>query len=114
MFEMSVNEVPDWSVTMPPSGIGVPVATTPGLVPHEEVLTAELAGDELLELVAGALELELELELLLHPAASTPIAIAASAAPVTRDLEREYLFMCSAFSWLQQFFFFRTEGGVAG
>ena len=91
---MSVNEVPDWSVTMPPSGIGVPVAATPGLVPHEEVLTAaELAGAELLELVAGALELELELELLLLQPASTPIAIAASAATVTRDLAREYLFM---------------------
>lgn len=106
MFEMSVNEVPGWSVLIVPRLIGVPVAATPGLVPQEEVLTAEeLAVGELLELVAGALELELELELelLLHPA-STPIAIAASAAPVTRDLGREYLFMCSAFSWLQQFF----------
>src|SRR5437588_11629033 len=39
MFAMSVNEVPGWLVTIPPSGIGVPVAFTPGLLPHCEVCT---------------------------------------------------------------------------
>lgn len=39
MFEMSVKDVPDWSVTMAPSAIGVPVALTPGLVPQSDVLT---------------------------------------------------------------------------
>ena len=37
MFAMSVNDVPGWLVTIPPSAIGVPVAVTPGLVPHDEV-----------------------------------------------------------------------------
>src|SRR4249919_900377 len=36
---MSVNEVPGWLVAMAPSGIGVPVAATPGLVPQLDVLT---------------------------------------------------------------------------
>ena len=40
MFAMSVNDVPGWLVTIAPSAIGVPVAATPGLVPHCEVLTA--------------------------------------------------------------------------
>ena len=48
MFGMSVNEVPGWLVTMAPSAIGVPVAATPGLVPHCDVLTV----DVLAELVA--------------------------------------------------------------
>jgi hypothetical protein len=42
MLAMSVNEVPGWFVTIPPSGIGVPVAFTPGLVPHADVLAAVL------------------------------------------------------------------------
>jgi hypothetical protein len=107
MFAMSVKLVPVWSVTMPPSGIGVPVAATPGFVPHEEVLTAaaelepELDGEEL-EPPPAALELELELELL-HPA-STPSAITATAAPATRERRRENLFMSSAFSWPKRIF----------
>jgi hypothetical protein len=86
MFGMSVNDVPGWLVAMAPSAIGVPVAATPGLVPHCEVPTAaalaelvgldELAGAEL----AGALELELEL--LLQPAAA--IATAAASTIVLR------------------------------
>ena len=36
---MSVNEVPGWLVAMAPSGIGVPVAATPGLVPQLDVST---------------------------------------------------------------------------
>src|SRR5215469_4051930 len=87
MFGMSVNDVPGWLVAMAPSAIGVPVAATPGLVPHCEVSTVaalaalvalgELAGAEL----AGALELELEL-LLLQPAAA--IATAAASTIVLR------------------------------
>ena len=34
MLAMSVKDVPGWLVTIPPTGIGVPVALTPGLVPH--------------------------------------------------------------------------------
>jgi hypothetical protein len=39
MFGMSVNEVPGWLVAMAPSGIGVPVAFTPGLLPQLDVST---------------------------------------------------------------------------
>jgi hypothetical protein len=31
-------------VTIPPTGIGVPVAATPGFVPHCDVLTVVLLG----------------------------------------------------------------------
>jgi len=81
MFEMSVNEVPGWLVTIPPSGIGVPVAATPALGPHCEVLTAAvlevgvLDGGLLVVLVVVLLLL-----LLLHPAAAMPIAAASTIA----------------------------------
>src|SRR5215472_47743 len=66
MFGMSVNEVPGWSVAMAPRSIGVPVALTPGLVPHCEVLTVPLL-----------------LEPELHPASTPPTArTEAMAAPV--------------------------------
>src|SRR6266516_7585136 len=39
MFGMSVNEVPGWLVAMAPSGIGVPVAAWPGLLPQLDVST---------------------------------------------------------------------------
>src|SRR5690349_3719812 len=72
MFGMSVNEVPGWLVAMAPSGIGVPVAATPGLVPHCDVLTvAALA--ELDEPAAGVVDdpvAVLLLLLLLQPAAA--------------------------------------------
>src|ERR1700728_1564244 len=69
MFEMSVNEVPGWLVTMTPSGIGVPVAAAPALVPHCDVLTAAVLGALLPLVLLGVVEL-LELP---HPAAaSTP------------------------------------------
>jgi len=42
---MSVNEVPGWLVAMAPSGIGVPVAACPGLVPHCDVLTVDALAD---------------------------------------------------------------------
>ena len=76
MFGMSVNDVPGWLVAIAPRGIGVPVAATPGLVPHCDVLTVELP-DVLVAL--GVLPLPLPLPLvvlllLLHPAAaSNPI-----------------------------------------
>src|SRR5690348_228089 len=75
MLAMSVNDVPGWFVTIPPSGIGVPVAFTPGLVPHCDVADAALAA---LGVAAGVL---LD-ELLPHPAAATsPMAAASAAAP---------------------------------
>jgi hypothetical protein len=86
MFGMSVNEVPGWLVAMAPSTIGVPVAATPGLVPHCDVLTADVLAELLaLDELAGALELALELELLvllLQPAAA--IATAAASTIVLR------------------------------
>jgi hypothetical protein len=92
---------------MPPSGIGVPVAATPGLVPHDEVLVVDAPVLGLALVVAGALleaaEVGVEVELLLlllHPAITPPIAMAATAAAASRGCRRECLFMSSAFSWL--------------
>jgi len=101
MFAMSVKLACGESVTIEPRLIGVPLAATPGLVPHDDVATAvELAaGAALLELLAGALlELELELELLLHPARTPPTARTATAAPASRERRAENLSMWSAFS----------------
>ena len=101
MFAMSAKLVPVWSVTMLPSGIGVPVAATPGLVPQAEVLVVvallEADADELLEAGGELLELD-ELELL--QAARTPSESAASVASSIRVRLPGCLFMCSAFSWL--------------
>src|ERR1700726_4557065 len=44
MFGMSVNDVPGWLVAMAPRAIGMPVAATPGLVPHCDVLTVAVLG----------------------------------------------------------------------
>ena len=100
MFAMSAKLVPVWSVTMLPSGIGVPVAATPGLVPQAEVLVVlallEADADELL---AGGELLELD-ELELLQAARTPSESAASVASAIRVRLPGCLFMCSAFSWL--------------
>ena len=79
MFEMSVNEVPGWLVTMTPSGIGVPVAAAPGLVPHCDVLTAEVLG-ALVPVLLGVVELLPELP---HPAAAS-IPATATAVRVQR------------------------------
>ena len=58
MFGMSVNDVPGWLVAMAPSAIGVPVAATPGLVPHCVVLTADVLAELVaVDVLAGALEL---------------------------------------------------------
>ena len=73
MFGMSVNDVPGWLVAMAPSGIGVPVAFTPGLVPHCDVFTAALLG------AADAELPELLEPPLLHPAAAIAAMTAASA-----------------------------------
>src|SRR5208282_3087204 len=73
MFGMSVNDVPGWLVAMAPSAIGVPVAATPGLVPHCDVLTADVLAELVaVDVLAGVLELLLLLLLLLllQPAAA--------------------------------------------
>src|SRR5712664_4068274 len=77
---MSVNEVPGWLVTIPPRGIGVPVAFTPGLVPHCDVRT--VAGP-VLAAAAGEGDVPAADVLLLHPA-SMPSPIAAASATVVR------------------------------
>jgi len=81
MFAMSVNDVPGWLVTMPPSAIGVPVAATPALVPHCDVLTVAVLG--VLDVApAGVLVLPvvpvvlLLLLLLLQPAAARAMTAA--------------------------------------
>lgn len=109
---MSVKLVPGWSVTIEPSGIGVPVAAWPGLVPHDEVATAvDVALGLALAEVAGVLLAEaggallVELVLLLHPARMPPIAITATAAPASRERRCSYPFMSSAFSWLTAKYF---------
>jgi hypothetical protein len=99
MFSMSLKSVPLCLVSIAPMLIGVPVAATPGLVPHAEVLVVlallDEDADELALLVAEEL---LELELELEQAASTPTAAAATAASAIRERLCSYLFMCSAFS----------------
>jgi hypothetical protein len=121
MFAMSVKLVPVWSVTMPPSGIGVPVAATPGLVPHDEVAAEDalatgvapvVEAGVLLEAALVGVELELLLLLLLHPAMTPPIAMTATAAPASRGRGPEDLFMCSAFSWLTAKFIPNGSGAL--
>ncbi|HTR93617.1 MAG TPA: hypothetical protein VMI73_17945 [Trebonia sp.] len=114
MFSMSLKSVPFCFVLIAPMLIGVPVALTPGLVPHAEVALAalavlvaeeEAAGAELL--AAGALDDpvlaggEEVVELELH-AARTPSDSAATAAAAVRVLQWKDLFMCSAFWWLTE------------
>ena len=89
MFGMSVNEVPGWLVAMAPSAIGVPVAATPGLVPHCDVLVAEVLPEDVL---AGALLELLELELLLEFELLQPAAAIAMAAARTIVLRAESIF----------------------
>src|SRR6266487_2444975 len=69
MFGMSVNEVPGWLVAIAPSGIGVPVAATPGLLPQLDVLTVAALAE--VDPVLAAV-----LPLLLQPAAARPRAAA--------------------------------------
>jgi hypothetical protein len=82
MFGMSVNDVPGWLVAMAPSGIGVPVAAWPGLVPHCDVLTADVPGvADVVDVLAGVLVLPVVpvvLLLLLQPAAARAMAAAST------------------------------------
>jgi hypothetical protein len=80
MFAMSVKDVPGWLVTIPPTGIGVPVAATPALVPHCDVLTVVLLGELLADWVPVGVLLVVLLLLLLQPAASMPMAAARATA----------------------------------
>ena len=87
-------------VSIAPMLIGVPVAATPGFVPHADVETvlAELdedddAVDDVLPAAAVLLELELH-------AARTPSDSAATAMAAVRVRQWTDLFMSSAFSWL--------------
>jgi hypothetical protein len=105
MFSMSLKSVPGCLVLIAPMLIGVPVAATPGLVPHEEVETVladeELDGDEAAALLAAgalvAVEADVVEELELQPA-STPSATAATTAAAVRVRPWKGLFMSSAFS----------------
>ncbi len=90
MFEMSVNDVPAWLVTITPRLIGVPVAVTPGLVPHCDVFTAAVA--LLLGVLPG------ELLLLPHPAAAS-IPITATNPTTARALNRWTCILTSPTSW---------------
>jgi hypothetical protein len=83
MFGMSVNDVPGWLVAMAPSAIGVPVAATPGLVPHCDVPVAAVLGvADVVDVLAGVLVLPvallLLLLLLLQPAAAMAMAAAST------------------------------------
>jgi hypothetical protein len=80
---------------MAPSAIGVPVAATPGLVPHCDVLTAAVLGaPEAVDVLAGVLAepavLLLLLLLLLQPAAARASA-AASIIVLRADRAGKYL-----------------------
>jgi hypothetical protein len=79
---LSVNDVPGWLVTRPPSAMGVPVAATPGLVPHTEVSTVPAAAVDVAlgVLLLVGLVLLLVLVLLLHPAAAMATAAASTIA----------------------------------
>src|SRR6476661_608048 len=85
MFGMSVKLVPGWLVAMAPSAIGVPVALTPGLLPHCEVSTvaapALLLDADPAGVVAPVLvPAVLPFEMLLQPAAAAaPIRVRAAA-----------------------------------
>jgi len=83
MFGMSVNEVPGWLVAMAPSGIGVPVACTPGLVPQLDVLTVPALA-ELDEAPAGVVDVPLAVLLLLLLQPAAPRARAAASTRVLR------------------------------
>jgi len=72
MFSMSVKSVPGCLVLIAPSGIGVPVAATPGLGPHDDVLVDALVAAAVLvaevdEAAGAAALLVLLLLLLLLP-----------------------------------------------
>jgi hypothetical protein len=113
MFSMSLKSVPGCLVLIAPRLIGVPVAATPGLVPHDDVetvlaLPVEVAPEDAEDAAPVAAAPVPELEPELH-AASTPSETTATAAAVVRLRQWTDLFMCSAFSWLTASLVFRTE-----
>ena len=81
MFGPSLKSVPGCLVSIVPMLIGVPVAATPGFLPHAEVLTElvlePVVALALVALDAGALALDELLELL------PPHAASSKAAPTT-------------------------------
>src|ERR1017187_5157128 len=82
MFEPSVKSVPGCLVLIVPSLIGVPVAFSPGLGPHDDVLTAVPLEPEL---VTAEVEVAILLELLLpQPARRSPPPVRRSAGVVKR------------------------------
>ena len=91
MFGPSLKSVPGCLVSIVPTLIGVPVAFTPGLGPHDEVLVdavlePELELPELAELaeLAPVAALGALLELLLPQPAATSARTAANAATIDR------------------------------
>ena len=92
MFGPSVKSVPGWWVSIVPMLIGVPVAATPGFVPHEDVATELLLPPLLLdaEVAAPPPPLLLELLLLLPQAASATSASAAMNNRASRILALEW------------------------
>jgi hypothetical protein len=97
MFGPSVKSVPGWWVSMVPMLIGVPVALTPGLGPHDETAAVvpplalppalvpvpavlDVAALEVVPPPAAEL-LEL-LELLPHPASASSATEATNASPI--------------------------------
>jgi hypothetical protein len=92
MFEMSVNDVPGWLVTITPRGIGVPVAAAPGLVPHCDVLTDAVVGLLLGVLLVGLL-------LLLPQPAAASIPITATNPTTARVLSARTRMLTSPTSW---------------
>src|SRR4051794_12703876 len=90
MFGPSLKSVPGCLVSIVPMLIGLPVAFTPGLGPHDEVsadpppLALLDAAVEPLELPPDPPELLLLLLLLPQPARTASAATAASAARTTR------------------------------
>lgn len=83
MLPMSLKSVPGCFVLIEPTGIGVPVALTPGLGPHDEVLALALleALVALAELAADA-PLEVNVELLLPQPAIRTIDPSAASRPI--------------------------------
>jgi hypothetical protein len=92
---MSLKSVPGCFVSIAPRLIGVPVAATPGFVPHADVLTVGVEAVALGGADAPPLELPALVELrLLHPPI-TPLTANTATATAARDERRcSFLFMC--------------------
>src|SRR5437588_4032248 len=96
MFGPSLKSVPGCLVSIVPMLIGVPVAFTPGLVPHFEVSTeppldpVEVPLDAALLLVLPPPPLLLELLLLPHPARTVKTTTATSATLTRTRMRAEW------------------------